>query len=210
VAGQGSRRGTPLTVAGHGTRQWCGSVVRSRWRLCPGLRRANDSVTGCGHLRSHRARSAAGREEDMGWWLGLRVRRRPSNWQHLSQLAGIHSDRMARAAGSKTSARIQRGRPPPAVPTRCQPDRPPSASTVVGPRVLRHIHRSERVCTRRPPSGLPCTESPAGVAQSAEQPSCKRPTVLCLTWPDAEPSTEFGTYPAGHPSGRGVRARLPR
>jgi hypothetical protein len=34
--------------------------------------------------------------------------------------------------------------------------------------------RSGCRCARQPQGGLPCTESPAGVAQSAEQPSCKR------------------------------------
>ena len=34
--------------------------------------------------------------------------------------------------------------------------------------------RSGCRCARQAQGGLPCTESPAGVAQSAEQPSCKR------------------------------------
>jgi hypothetical protein len=62
------------------------------------------------------------------------VRRRPRDCavSIVARLAPLGS-RSSRG-GPETSARIQHRRPPQAVPTRCQPDRPPSVSTVSGPR----------------------------------------------------------------------------
>ena len=74
----------------------------------------------------------------------------------------------------ETSARIQHGGPLQAASGRCQPDAPPPTATSHGQQPRQQFSWSEAGCARQPPGGLPCTESPAGVAQLAEQPSCKR------------------------------------
>jgi hypothetical protein len=50
----------------------------------------------------------------------------------------------------------------------------PSRSLPTTPGQLRRLRRSELIYARQALGGLPCTESPAGVAQLAERPSCKR------------------------------------
>jgi hypothetical protein len=49
-------------------------------------------------------------------------------------------------------------------------------------RLWRACVRGLAGCARGQLVGLPCTESFAGVAQSAEQPSCKPPSKLALIW----------------------------
>jgi hypothetical protein len=67
------------------------------------------------------------------------------------------------------------------------------------------MNRSGCRYARQPPGGLPCTESPAGVAQSAEQPSCKRATEGHLSCGLIERLAGFGTYSArGTPSRGGL------
>ena len=80
-----------------------------------------------------------------------------------------------RARGtSRILARIWHRKPLRAALARCRPDTQPPSITCSEPRPRRQMTRSGRRCARQPLCGLPCTESPAGVAQSAEQPSCKR------------------------------------
>ncbi len=82
--------------------------------------------------------------------------------------------RAGRSRESETSARIQHSEPLRAVCSQCQPDTVECITTARGKQPRRQSRRSELKCARHGLAGLPCSESPAGVAQQAEQPSCKR------------------------------------
>jgi len=96
--------------------------------------------------------------------------------------SSLHTRARRRGAGvlpcaapqPKTWARIGHKEPQRAALGRCQPDklRPDAVPSDRLPGL--QSRRSERRCARQGLGGLPCTKSPAGVAQQAEQPSCKR------------------------------------
>ena len=84
-----------------------------------------------------------------------------------------HNQRMDLA--SRSSARIQRSQPLSADAYQCQPDNSPALPRIPwhGP-VMRESAGEQPVFAARQADRLRCSESPAGVAQQAEQPSCKR------------------------------------
>jgi hypothetical protein len=57
----------------------------------------------------------------------------------------------------------------------------------------RQTRRSAWECARQGRGGLPCSESPAGVAQLAEQPSCKRQVSGSIPLTGSAPAWVFGT-----------------
>src|SRR5260370_34230853 len=121
----------------------------------------------------------------------------PLSRQTLTYTAGSSAATGRRSARlAQTSARIQHRRPLYAVPDRGQPDGPPSICTVSGLPARQQVRRSRTGCAPQGGGGLPYTESFAGVAQLAEQPSCKRASEVVRSWPTIHGRVKFGVYSA--------------
>jgi len=107
----------------------------------------------------------------------------------------------------ETLARIWHRPPPGAAHSRYQPDARFFVVVANGPWQHRRLRRSEPGRARQAGGGLRCTESCAGVAQLAEQPSCKRAREPPVAWGVTWTGARFGTHSARYCASRFAYAR---